>query len=60
MIYLIYSFASIGLDPAGPYFCGMPPIASLDPSDANFVDAVHISDSDFLGDKHFLTTPYKL
>jgi pancreatic triacylglycerol lipase len=39
---------SAGLDPAGPYFRGMPPFACLDPSDALFVDAVH-TDGGFLG-----------
>ncbi|XP_057367787.2 pancreatic lipase-related protein 3-like [Daphnia carinata] len=30
-----------GLDPAGPYFHGLPSFARLDHTDANFVDAVH-------------------
>ncbi len=55
--HLIYSLESIGLDPAGPYFRGMPHFASLDPSDADFVDAIH-TNGDFLGDKQYLTTPY--
>ncbi|XP_046641911.1 pancreatic lipase-related protein 2-like isoform X2 [Daphnia pulicaria] len=36
-----------GLDPAGPYFRGMPSFACLDPSDALFVEAVH-TDGGFL------------
>ncbi|XP_063229934.1 pancreatic triacylglycerol lipase-like [Bacillus rossius redtenbacheri] len=30
-----------GLDPAEPYFQGMPSIVRLDPSDASFVDVIH-------------------
>ncbi|GLH06117.1 Phospholipase A1 1 [Gryllus bimaculatus] len=30
-----------GLDPAEPYFQGLPPFVRLDPSDANFVDVIH-------------------
>ncbi|KAK9878125.1 hypothetical protein WA026_021142 [Henosepilachna vigintioctopunctata] len=30
-----------GLDPAEPYFQGMPPHVRLDPSDANLVDVIH-------------------
>lgn len=30
-----------GLDPAGPYFHGLPSFARLDHTDANFVDVVH-------------------
>lgn len=30
-----------GLDPAEPYFQGMPPFVRLDPTDAKFVDVIH-------------------
>ncbi|XP_046392749.1 pancreatic lipase-related protein 2-like isoform X2 [Ischnura elegans] len=30
-----------GLDPAEPYFQGMPPFVRLDPGDAEFVDVIH-------------------
>ncbi|KAG8228722.1 hypothetical protein J437_LFUL009404 [Ladona fulva] len=30
-----------GLDPAEPYFQGMPPFVRLDPTDADFVDVIH-------------------
>ena len=30
-----------GMDPAGPYFTGLPSFVRLDPTDANFVEAVH-------------------
>ncbi|KAK7861911.1 hypothetical protein R5R35_010809 [Gryllus longicercus] len=30
-----------GLDPAEPYFQGLPSFVRLDPSDANFVDVIH-------------------
>ena len=30
-----------GLDPAGPYYEWMPPEVRLDPTDAEFVDAIH-------------------
>ncbi|XP_076123279.1 lipase member H [Alosa pseudoharengus] len=36
------------LDPAGPEFTGKPPDSRLDPTDAQFVDAVH-TDMDALG-----------
>ncbi|XP_027887691.1 lipase member H-like isoform X1 [Xiphophorus couchianus] len=36
------------LDPAGPTFTGKPPEMRLDPTDAQFVDALH-TDIDFLG-----------
>ena len=29
------------LDPAGPYFENTEPIVRLDPTDADFVDAIH-------------------
>lgn len=32
---------AIGLDPAGPYFQGMPAFVRLDASDAKFVDVIH-------------------
>jgi len=31
----------LGLDPAEPYFQGMPYYVRLDPTDANFVDVIH-------------------
>lgn len=30
-----------GLDPAEPYFQGMPPHTRLDPTDAKLVDVIH-------------------
>lgn len=39
----------IGLDPAGPYFHGLPSFARLDHTDANFVDVVH-TNAGSLGD----------
>lgn len=30
-----------GLDPAEPYFQGLPPFVRLDPTDANLVDVIH-------------------
>ncbi|XP_055954374.1 inactive pancreatic lipase-related protein 1 [Patella vulgata] len=37
-----------GIDPAGPYFEGTPPIVRLDPSDAEFVDCIHTDGSGVL------------
>ncbi|XP_067399582.1 pancreatic lipase-related protein 3-like, partial [Emydura macquarii macquarii] len=36
-----------GLDPAGPFFQGTPPIVRLDPSDARFVDVIHSNAAQF-------------
>ncbi|OWK53454.1 Pancreatic triacylglycerol lipase [Lonchura striata] len=36
-----------GLDPAGPYFEGTPPMVRLDPTDANFVDVIHSNAAHF-------------
>uniref|UniRef100_A0A8C8SF37 Triacylglycerol lipase n=1 Tax=Pelusios castaneus TaxID=367368 RepID=A0A8C8SF37_9SAUR len=36
-----------GLDPAGPFFEGTPPIVRLDPSDARFVDVIHSNAAQF-------------
>lgn len=41
-----------GLDPAGWYFRRMPTFARLDPSDAQFVDAVHTDGEGILGIIH--------
>ena len=35
------SYASVGLDPAGPYFENTDPSVRLDPTDALFVDVIH-------------------
>jgi Lipase. len=42
-----------GLDPAEPYFQGMPPFARLDPTDADLVDVIHTDGSSIflLGNK---------
>lgn len=37
----------LGLDPAGPFFEGTPPIVRLDPSDARFVDVIHSNAAQF-------------
>ncbi|XP_023228761.1 pancreatic triacylglycerol lipase-like [Centruroides sculpturatus] len=37
-----------GLDPAEPYFQGLPPIVRLDETDADFVDAVHTDSKSIL------------
>ncbi|XP_077498357.1 pancreatic triacylglycerol lipase-like [Amblyomma americanum] len=39
-----------GLDPAEPYFQKMPKEVRLDPTDANFVDAVHSDGASFVTD----------
>lgn len=45
---LIHNLGRItGLDPAEPYFQGMPPNVRLDPSDANFVDVIHTDGRSF-------------
>ncbi|XP_063819891.1 pancreatic triacylglycerol lipase-like [Pseudophryne corroboree] len=36
-----------GMDPAGPYFRDTPPEVRLDPTDADFVDAIHTDGSGF-------------
>lgn len=40
-----------GLDPAGPYFTGTPNVVHLDPSDADFVDAIHTDAEKLLSNK---------
>lgn len=37
----------LGLDPAGPYFEGTPPMVRLDPTDAEFVDVIHSNAAHF-------------
>ncbi|XP_077498491.1 pancreatic triacylglycerol lipase-like [Amblyomma americanum] len=37
-----------GLDPAEPFFQGMPPTVRLDPSDADFVDVIHTDGKRFM------------
>lgn len=50
-----------GLDPAEPYFQGMPPHARLDPTDAELVDVIHTDGSSiFLLGKHKTYTTYNL
>lgn len=45
-----------GLDPAEPYFQGMPPFVRLDPTDADLVDVIHTDGSSiFLLGKVVLT-----
>ena len=38
---MFYFIKSIGLDPAGPLFSATDPAVRLDPTDAQFVDAIH-------------------
>ena len=42
------------MDPAGWYIKGMPNYVRLDPSDAQFVDAVHTD-----GDNAYISIPFK-
>jgi len=50
-----------GLDPAEPYFQGMPSHSRLDPSDAQLVDVIHTDGSSiFLLGKYRCTLEYSL
>jgi hypothetical protein len=48
MTLILYS----GLDPAKPYFQNTPEIVLLDPSDAQFVDAIHTDSISIIPNLH--------
>lgn len=54
---IIYLIIYLALDPAGPFFEDTDPLVRVDPTDANFVDAVHSNGGTLLSASFGLMMP---